>query len=288
MSNAATALKIEKGLSKWLNEYKKIWKELSWTQRVYWIGLALAAAAIFPLAVDKGNPIGGGVMITATLLLSSALAYEIHTWLKPRLDTRVLAILTSAITAVGGVLACGLARDALNAATSQDPAIFGYSIILLSLLMTLPSAALAIVFFSLPVMLIVAAKATFLSLKARGKEQGRHIWIGAGRFLAIFLSANAANHLVQPGSWLDPGFPRLAAWSANALDMHADTSCSSSPSDRIARLNDQLVVVSRETPGGYEFFRSDCELIAQKALPHDDQENEGSSSCPKAGSSNEA
>ena len=118
----------------------------------------LATGAILPLAVDKGNSIGSGLMTTATLLLSSALAYEIYTWLKSRLDSRLLTMLTGAITAVGGVFALGFAGDALNAATAQDPAIFGYARTLLSLLMTLRSAAFVVVLFSLPVMLIVAAK----------------------------------------------------------------------------------------------------------------------------------
>jgi hypothetical protein len=104
-----------------------------------------------------------------------------------------------------------------------------------------------------------------------GKEQERYIWIGFGRFLAILLYASAASHLVQPDSWLDPRFPRLAAWSATVLDMHPDANCSSNPEDRIVRVNDYLVVVSRETPTGYKFFRADCALIAQKPFPRNDQ-----------------
>lgn len=264
MSTTAVAPKFGQKISKWAKGYQKSWDDLSWIGRTYWAGLTLIAGAILPLVVDKGDPIGGGLMIAATFLLASALAYEIYAWLKPRLDSRLLTMLTGAITAVGGVFALVFAGDALNAVTGQDPEIFGYARAFLSLLMTLPLVAFAVVLASLPAMLLVAGKTIILVSKARSKEQERHLWIGFGRFLAILLSASAANHLVQPDSWLDPRFPSLAAWSANAMDMHTDASCSSNPSDRIARLNDALVVVSRNTPSGYKFFRAECALIAQE------------------------
>ena len=70
MGNAATSPKARKRTLEMVERIQKELEELSWIQCVYLIGLALATGAIVPLAVDKGNPIGGGLMITATLLLS--------------------------------------------------------------------------------------------------------------------------------------------------------------------------------------------------------------------------
>ena len=266
MRNMVAGSRFGTEIKSWAKGYKRSWDDLSWVRRAYWIGLMLVIGALLALAINKSNAVGSGVMTAGTLLLSLAMAYECYIWLKPKLDSRLLTLSIGVPTAIGGVVAMGLAADAINAATDQDPATFGHTQALLSLLMVFPLSAYAIVFLSL-VALIVVAVAGFLGVyRTRDKEQERQIWVGIGRLLAVVFTATLANHMVQPNSLLDPRFPRLAAWSAYAMDMHIDPSCSSNPGDRIARLNDDLVVVGRESSNGYEFFRADCALTAQKGI----------------------
>lgn len=100
---------------------------------------------------------------------------------------------------------------------------------------------------------------------ARDKPKDFDMLLSFARVAGLIGIAAAAGQLISPPTRLNEGLETAARYSAFFLDMVPDGTCAPIEGDRVARINDSLVIVGRMTEDGLQFVRKDCALAADAA-----------------------
>jgi len=87
------------------------------------------------------------------------------------------------------------------------------------------------------------------------------IWIA--RLLGLMGLVCASNAIASRASDIGDRMQFVGAYVAFVLDMQLNPACAENPGDRVARINDDLVVIARQTGAGIVFARRACPISAQ-------------------------
>lgn len=100
-------------------------------------------------------------------------------------------------------------------------------------------------------------------VSSQDKKKAGRAWLWLGRIGGAFATLS----LVSPAIVAESGFgqrvEKVAGWMAQGLDMYVDPACAAGEWDRVSRINDELVLVSRRTDTGLTFLRESCPLGTQ-------------------------
>lgn len=231
-------------------------------EKAYVLGSTLLLVAFVGVVLPVDDAFFLGIGWVGGLVLALALACEAYLLIVRVADAAWAKWLTVPVLVMGGALAIGEAARMVNLATNQDPELFPRATTFLA-----PIAALPILGFVTVVLLALSLLACIFTwgaqLGSKDQARERRAWFWFARFIACFAAIAFVSPTVETESGFHNGVrqwtPRLAA----GLDMYVDPQCETSPSDRVKRLNDDLVVLAQQTPEGLVFRRVECPLAPQ-------------------------
>lgn len=250
----------------WTARWILRWNGNSAVTRLYYAGLTFGFAAAIGWFIDP-NQLATEVTAYATFaLLMMGFVHEIYAWALPQIDRPLVKILIAALGLTIGAAATGLSRIIVSSATGQDPATFSTSVALLvpisfvhviaALIALVGSLALFSTMIAAFILLLIE-----VFVKKKIFEFNRPLALA--RLLALIGVVGSCYYLMQPSSIVYQSARWIAGVSAYAFDLHPNPSCSPVVGDRVARINDEVVVIGRETAEGLQFVRKRCEIAAE-------------------------
>lgn len=245
-----------------------------------WLGSMRSLLALHP--AEKAYVLGGTLLLVALagvtlpgddarflsigwvggLVLTLALACEAYLLIARVADATWAKWLMVPVLVMGGALAFGESARLVNLATGQDPELFPRATTFLA-----PIAALPILGFVAIVLLAISVIAfTFTwgaQLGSKDRVRERRAWFWFARLIAALAAIAFVSPAVETKSGFHTGVREWAPRLAAGLDMYVDPQCGPAPSDRVKRLNDDLVVLAQKTPAELVFRRVECPLAPQ-------------------------
>ncbi|MEQ1511470.1 MAG: hypothetical protein ABL934_02195 [Lysobacteraceae bacterium] len=250
----------------WTARWMLRWNGKPAVTRLYLAGLTFGIPAAIAWSIDP-NRLATEVTIYVTFaLLMVGLFHEIYVWTLPQIERPLVKLAIAALGLTVGAAATGLSRTIVGSATGQDPATFSTTVALLvPISFVHVIAALIACVGLLALVAIVIAAAIFLLTPKIVKKK---IWtfnrpFALARFLALIGVVGSCYYLMQPSSIVYQSARWIAGISAYAFDLQPNPSCSPVIGDRIGRINDDVVVIGRETADGVQFVRKRCEIAAE-------------------------
>ncbi|WOB25453.1 MULTISPECIES: hypothetical protein [Xanthomonas] len=184
----------------------------------------------------------------------------------PKLAHPLMKISVTVFGAIALAAATGVGRVVVNEATSQQASLFPTSSALLSLLSIVPvTATLMTVLGAIPAFLAMGWGLLKLS---RSEATNGHldVIVTLIRGLSAFVVLFGASALSNSQSVVYPAMRWVAAYSAFFLDLQQDAACAPLEGDKVARVNDNLVLVGRLTEAGPQFARKACALAPEATV----------------------
>jgi len=239
------------------------WSSLDNVKQLYVAGMIMAGLFVATIAAsDIGLP-ADVLLMTAITITAIAFVIESYRWLVAALEAPLAKWLTGVAGVMAAAVATGAASSTLAVATGQDPGAFKTSTAFLAPLSFIPILAVLIMagaLLGLP--FFVIGTLTKHSL-ARGKPRDFDMLLSFARIVGLTGIAAASGQLIAPPTRLSDGLETSARYSAYFLDMVPDRTCAPTEGDRVARINDSLVIVGRMTEDGLQFVRKDCAIAAE-------------------------
>lgn len=237
-------------------------KALTQVEKAYALGMALCAVAIFVPLAGVERPVVLSIFLLAGLLLCGTLAREAYVLIARHLESTLSRWFMVPAAVMVSAYSLGSAANIVNAATSQDPGLFPRATAFMAPVAAIPALALLVsVLAGVALLVMFFAWGTQLSSKDRNRSSKAWIWLGR------IGGALATLSLISPLTVERSSFGRFvetaAGWMAQGLDMHIDRACSADEWDRVLRMNDELVLVSRRTEDGLVFLREECALKSE-------------------------
>lgn len=242
---------------------QKWWLLLDNAKQLYVAGMAMAVLFVVVVVVTgKGLP-AEILFLTAVTSFAIAFLIEGYRWLIATLE----APAAKWLTAVGGVMAAALATGAasstLAAATGQDPNAFKTATAFLAPMSFVPILAMLVVIGGVLGLPFFAISMFAKHGLTRGKPKDLDVLLSFGRLMGFAALVTAAAQLVSPSAPLEKGLEKAAGYSAYFLDMAPNRTCAPTEGDRVARINDSLVIIGRVTDDGLQFVRQNCAIAAE-------------------------
>lgn len=242
---------------------QKWWLLLDNAKQLYVAGMAMAVLFVVVVVVTgKGLP-AEILFLTAVTTFAIAFLIEGYRWLIATLE----APAAKWLTAVGGVMAAALATGAasstLATATGQDPNAFKTATAFLAPVSFVPILAMLVVIGGVLGMPFFAIGMFAKHGLTRGKLKDFDMLLSFGRLMGFATLVVTAAQLVSPPARLEKGLEKAAGYSAYFLDMAPNRTCAPTEGDRVARINDSLVVIGRVTDDGLQFVRQNCAVAAE-------------------------
>lgn len=245
--------------------YSKTLQSLSVPAKGYLLGSAF-------LAFVAALGLLGATQETARLLLwlagivyATTLIHEIYLVVAPHAERLWFRwLLAPPIVLMVGAYSLGSAASIVNAATGQDPGLFPRATAFMAPIAALPAMALIALMVLVPSLLFVLF-AWMAQLSSKDSTTTLRAWRWLGRFAGVFSLIAFVSPLVDADSKFQDITKGWAGWIAQGLDMHTDHSCAEGEWDRVLRINETLVVVSRRTEQGLEFQRVRCALDVESS-----------------------
>jgi len=231
-------------------------------EKAYVLGstLLLVALAGAVLPVDDAPFLSIGWV--GGLVLTLALACETYLLIARVADAAWAKWLMVPVLVMGGALALGESARLVNLATGQDPELFPRATTFLTPIVALPIlgfVAIVLLAFS-----VIAFMFTWgAQLGSKDHARGRRAWFWFARLIASFAAMAFVSPAIETKSGFHTGVREWAPRLAAGLDMHVDPQCGPAPSDRVKRLNEDLVVLARQSSAGLVFRRVECPLAPQ-------------------------
>lgn len=250
----------------WTAQWIQRWNGNSAVVRLYRAGLTFGIAALIACLIDP-NQLATELTVYVTFaFLMLGFAHEVYVWTLPQIDRPLVKLVMAALGLTIGAAATGLSRIIVVSATGQDPATFPTTVALLVPIsfVHVVAALIALVAISALFLAVIAA-AVFLFIPKAVLEK---IWIfneafALARFLALIGILVSCCYLIQPSSIVYQSARWIAGVSAYVFDLQPNPSCSPVVGDRVGRINDDVVVIGRETAEGLQFVRKRCEIEAE-------------------------
>lgn len=254
------------------------WTSLDNTKQLYLAGMIMAGLFVGAIAIAGISLPGDILLMTSVTVIGIAFVMEFYHWLVTKLEVPLAKWLTGVVTVMAAAIATGAASSTLATATGQDPVIFKTSTAFLAPLAFVPIFATLIMigaFFALPIFILREFAKHGLTV---GKPKEFDMLLSVARAIGLVVVASAAAQLVSPATRLNEGLEITARYGAFFLDMVPDRTCAPTVGDRVARINDSLVVIGRLTNDGLQFVRTECAIAAQSTVLRPPQMQQASKS----------
>ena len=243
---------------------QKVWGRLSKALRIYLVGLIVfGLATLMTFARAKGLVVNWTFAV-AMICLGAGFLRECFDWIVLRKESLLFKQGKIILTVIAVAVATASGAITVADATSQDPANFKSSIAVIAPLAFIPVLAFVVMVLcalGFPVIMLVTMGQQAFTKKPDSSPG----LLVISRVLGLLALIVGASQLLNPSTRLDAGLKQIAAYSAYMLDMYSDTSCAATPGDRVARINDTLVIVGRITENGPRFRRQFCPLTEDPA-----------------------
>jgi hypothetical protein len=235
------------------------WRSLGGVKQLYLAGLVGTVGGLASEIVWPKNVVGSWILVIGLLFASFGLILECYGWVSSRKDHW----LATMVITIAGVFALGLAAGAgcmaVAQATGQSAAHFQTAVKVVAPFAFILFLAVAIAIASLVGILLLLFSAALTNSSPRKTF---------ARCLGLIGLSMCAIYVLMPGSVFDKALRWSAAYSAFEFDMYPDPACSPVLGDRVARINDSIVIVGRITDDGLRFVRRACVLAPEiTALP---------------------
>ena len=241
------------------------WSSLDNVKQLYVAGMIMAGLFVATIAASGIGLPADVLLMTAITITAIAFVIESYRWLVAALEAPLAKWLTGVAGVMAAAVATGAASATLAVATGQDPNAFKTATAFLAPLSFIPILAMLIIaggLLWLPFFVIgMLAKHSL----ARGKPKDFDMLLSFARIVGLTGIAAAAGQLISPPTRINEGLETAARYSAFFLDMVPDRTCAPIEGDRVARINDSLVIVGRMTDDGLQFVRKDCAISAESA-----------------------
>ena len=218
-------------------------------------GLLLATSFLIVLVVPKA-PIGTWTFTFAFACLSLGIFRECYDVVVGTKDRPLAKLGVAILTVMSAAAATGSSSGVVAIATGQDPSYFKTAIAFLSPLAFIPVFAIAA--FGLSILGLLFA----LLLGVREKRN-ISAWLLLARMAGLIGIMAFSETVLKADGYFSSFINSAGAYSAYLLDMHEDPACSEAKGDRVARLNDSVVILGRMTDEGPQFVRRACELAPE-------------------------
>ena len=255
-----------KGFVHWTKRWILLWNEKPAVTRLYWSGVTFGAAAVIAWLIDPNSLATKVTIYVSFALATMGLVHEIYVSTLPHIERPLVKLLTGAFGLTLAAAATGLSRIIVNSATGQDPANFSTTVALLVPISFVHVLAAFIAFVGLLLLaaaMIAAFVLLFIQIFVKKKIWEFNRSFALARLLALIGLVFGCYYLVQPSSFVYQGARWLAGVSAYTFDLQPNPSCSPVFGDRVGRINDDVVVIGRETTEGLQFVRKRCEIAAE-------------------------
>ncbi|WP_132987089.1 hypothetical protein [Luteimonas terricola] len=231
-------------------------------KKAYVLGGTLLLVSLAGVALPVDDAPFRSIGWVGGLVLTFALACEAYLLIARVADAAWAKWLMVPVLIMGGALAIGDSARLVNVATGQDPELFPRATTFMAPIAALPILGfVAIVLLAFSVVAFMFTWTAQLGSKDRARE--RRAWFWFARFIASFAAISFVSPAVETKSGFHTGVSEWAPRLVAGLDMHIDPQCGPAPSDRVKRLNDDLVVLAQKTPAGLVFRRVECALAPQ-------------------------
>lgn len=248
----------------WRSRINERWNSMPSAARLYNAGWLSALTGVGIVAAAGPSRVVDIIFLTGMACCAIGLLVEAYLWYVQRLDRKIIITAYSIIAVAAWPAATGITSSALAKGIGQDPSYFENSVLLLTPLSFIPIVAILVAAFGTLFMPIAA----FFAVKQLARKSQKHSPLFLGRLLGYLFIVMIATQAISSMSPYDALMHRASTYAAYFFDMHQEPSCSSSSSDRIVRLNDDLVIVGRPIDSGVHFQRIPCRLEAEpKPLP---------------------
>lgn len=247
----------------WWEHQAHKWKAVPANRRLYRIGLGLLIGALILALLRLPAELGSATLVAGATACAGSLAMELYAWIAKRSEALWFKVLLAPLAIMAGAVATGMASSYVAGATGQEASTFKLAIALVAPLAFVPILCIAISIvgmLSIPVVM-------FLTVGEDLRPGSREPSVSKifGRIFGVIALASFAAMVPTQSSGIDPALDKLAMHAAFLLDMQANTACSSNPEDRVARVNDEFVVVARKTANGIRFEQRTCRRHASSS-----------------------
>lgn len=241
---------------------KEQWLSQPLAIRGYMAGGILFLASFVGYLFAPEHPAVAAGLYSSCVVVSVSLLLEGYLWLDPKLENRLMKLAASAIGVMALAAATGLSRLAVNEATGQPASHFGSAVGFLVPLSFIPVLAFFLLVGSSAASILLSIVGLGMAALRR-KTSDRELFVLLSRAFASFAIVMLLSRFM-PSPTVTPGWMKwLAGYSALMLDTEVDESCAEHSKDRIVRINDELVIVGRQTIDGPQFVRRACPLLAE-------------------------
>jgi hypothetical protein len=231
--------------------------------RLYLGGIGCSLIAIALMITGPKSLATNVAFYAAFTLLAIAFLREIYIWVLPKLELPLVKLAIAAVGVMAAAAATGISRMTVSDATGQAPEQFSTTIALLVPLsfisvLALITSTVGVVILSLA---MIWAFAKVGITKSSIVELDMVLMIA--RIVAGIVVVVGAASLLSPSSFFNPSMKWVAGYSAYLFDLQPDPSCAPTDGDRVARINDDLVIIGRATDDGLQFVRKACAIAAE-------------------------
>lgn len=240
----------------WWEHQSQKWKAVPANRRLYRIGLGLLVAALALAVLPFPAELGSATFVAGATACAGSLALELYAWIAARSEALWFKVLLGPLAVMSGAIATGMASSYVAGATGQEASTFKLAIALVAPLAFVPLLCLAISILGLLSVPVVM----FLTLGEELRREAGEPSIARtfGRVTGTIALAVLAAQVPTQSSGIDPALRKLAMHGAFLLDMQENAQCASKPGDRVARVNDEFVVVARKGEDGMVFEQRPC------------------------------
>lgn len=240
------------------------WKSKDVVSQLYLSALITTLVAMLLLSWSPGNWAAVMLVRFAFLIFAVTFLREVYTWIIPKLELPLVKLAVAAFGVMAAATATGVSRIVVSEATGQDPAYFGTTVALLVPVSFIPIAAAMVLVGGVLILPATMLWMLLQSLRSWTKPSDRIVLLGCARAFACLVVVGGATSLLKPASPLFLSLRWLAGQSAHVLDAQPNSACALAGDDRVLRINDGLIVLSRMTEDGPQFVRRVCELAEEE------------------------
>lgn len=262
MNTRIEVLNLDDVVSRWRARKIAQWLALPRGKRLYVAGVMGFLGSFVMLLLRMPPPTVLAAFLASGAACAVPLTGEIYAWLEKRRDTLGFKVISGVSTVMAGAVAAGVSSAYVSGATGQEPGSFKLAVALLAPLAFVPVFALVLMVvgtLSIFALLILALGADATGVAKKRIQLGWSLARLLGLATLVGIAGAVANHASELGDRLQ----FLGAYSAFLLDMQVNSACAPISSDRVTRINDELVIVGRQTAQGIVFVRRACPVRAQ-------------------------
>lgn len=228
--------------------------------RLYFGGTACILFGLVLFHFDPKSAASTVAVYAAVVLCISAFLRESYALLVPKLELPLVKLLVTIVGVMALAAATGVSRTTINEATGQDASQFPSAVAFLVPISFVPVLALLIAFLGTIAVLLGFLWSVLMMLLKRGAFSDLEFFLNLARFFSGISIVLIAATQLGTSSHIHRAAIFVARYSALILDLQTNRSCAPLEGDRVTRINDDFVVIGRQTSDGPRFVRRACPI----------------------------